>query len=76
MAGIGYDVNTGGRLVVGAEAELSDSSARRDNNNGVLNTFNLGRVKADRISTSARASAMSCRAHHDLCQGRLYQRAL
>lgn len=46
--GIGYDVNTGSGLVVGAEAELSDSSAKWDNNNGVPNTFNLGRVKADR----------------------------
>ena len=46
--GIGYDLNTGGGFVVGAEAELSDSTAKWDNNNGVPNTFNLGRVKADR----------------------------
>ena len=46
--GIGYDINTGSGLVIGAEAELSDSSAKWDNNNGVPNTFNLGRVKADR----------------------------
>lgn len=46
--GAGYDVNTGGGFVVGAEAEVSGSSAGWDNNNGVPNTFNLGRVKAGR----------------------------
>lgn len=47
-AGIGYDVAAGDRLRIGAEAELSDSTAKWDNNNGVPNTFNLGRVTADR----------------------------
>ncbi|WP_298199459.1 hypothetical protein [Novosphingobium sp.] len=46
--GIGFDVPAGDRLRVGAEAELSDSTAKWDNNNGVPNTFNPGRVKADR----------------------------
>lgn len=46
--GVGFDIPAGEMLRVGAEAELSDSSANWDNNNGVPNTFNLGRVKADR----------------------------
>ncbi|MBC2667947.1 outer membrane protein [Novosphingobium piscinae] len=46
--GAGFDFATGETLRVGAEAELTDSSAKWDNNNGVPNTFNLGRVKADR----------------------------
>ena len=46
--GVGFDIPAGDLLRVGAEAELSDSSAKWDNNNGVPNTFNLGRVKADR----------------------------
>lgn len=45
---VGYDVPVGERLRVGAEASYAGSSASWDNNNGVPNTFNLGRVKADR----------------------------
>ncbi|BEU99879.1 porin family protein [Novosphingobium olei] len=46
--GIGFDVPLGDRLTLGAEGEATTSSARWDNNNGVPNTFNLGRVKAER----------------------------
>ena len=46
--GVGFDVPLGDRLTLGAEAEGTTSSARWDNNNGVANTFNLGRVKAER----------------------------
>lgn len=46
--GVGFDVPLGDRLTLGAEAEATTSSARWDNNNGVPNTFNLGRVKAER----------------------------
>ncbi len=46
--GIGYDIAAGNNLVIGAEAELTDSTASWDNNNGVPNEFTLGRVKADR----------------------------
>lgn len=46
--GLGYDAAVGDRLRGGVEAELSDSTAKWDNNNGVPNTFNLGRVSADR----------------------------
>ncbi|MCW1382906.1 outer membrane beta-barrel protein [Novosphingobium sp. KCTC 2891] len=46
--GIGFDVPLGDRLTIGAEGEATTSSARWDNNNGVPNTFNLGRVKAER----------------------------
>lgn len=45
---IGYDADVGGDLRLGAEASIGDSSAKWDNNNGVPNTFNLGRVSADR----------------------------
>lgn len=47
-AGVGYDAAVGTNLTVGADAEISTSSAKWDNNNGVPNTFNLGRVKAGR----------------------------
>lgn len=46
--GIGYDIAAGNNLVIGAEAELTDSTASWDNNNGVPNEFALGQVKADR----------------------------
>ncbi|MCW1382905.1 porin family protein [Novosphingobium sp. KCTC 2891] len=46
--GIGYDVATGPNMTIGAEAEITESSAGWDNNNGVPNTFNLGRVDAGR----------------------------
>lgn len=46
--GIGYDAAVGDRLTIGAEGEATISSAKWDNNNGVPNTFNLGRVKAGR----------------------------
>lgn len=45
---IGYDIATGSNVVIGAEAELTDSTAKWDNNNGVPNAFNLGRVEAGR----------------------------
>lgn len=45
---IGYDAAVGERLRVGAEASYAGSSASWDNNNGVPNVFNLGRVQADR----------------------------
>lgn len=47
-AAIGYDAPIGANLVVGADAEITTSTAKWDNNNGVPNTFNLGRVKAGR----------------------------
>lgn len=46
--GVGYDAAVGENLRAGVEAEISDSTAKWDNNNGVPNTFNLGRVSADR----------------------------
>jgi len=46
--GAGFDAALGERLRGGIEAEVSDSTAKWDNNNGVPNTFNLGRVSADR----------------------------
>lgn len=46
--GVGFDIPLGDRMTFGAEAEVTTSSARWDNNNGVPNTFNLGRVKAER----------------------------
>lgn len=53
--GVGFDVALGDALVVGAEAELTDSTADADND-GVPNTFNLGRVEAGRdIYVGARA---------------------
>lgn len=45
--GIGFDAALGDKFVVGAEAELTDSTASADNE-GVPNTFNLGRVEAGR----------------------------
>lgn len=47
-AGVGYDVAAGSNLVIGAEAEITGSTAKWDNNNDEPNTFALGRVKADR----------------------------
>ena len=47
-AGVGFDAAVGNTLRAGVEAEISDSTAKWDNNNGVPNTFNLGRVSADR----------------------------
>jgi outer membrane immunogenic protein len=53
--GVGFDVAMGDTFVVGAEAELTDSKASVDND-GVPNTFNLGRVEAGRdIYVGARA---------------------
>ena len=46
--GIGYDMALGDRLTLGVEGEATTSSAKWDNNNGVPNTFNLGRVKVNR----------------------------
>ncbi|NLR71346.1 porin family protein [Novosphingobium sp. ERN07] len=45
---IGYDIPLGSNLVVGAEAEITESSAGWDNNNDQPNVFNLGRVDAGR----------------------------
>lgn len=45
---IGYDMPVGTNLVVGAEAEITESSAGWDNNNDEPNVFNLGRVDAGR----------------------------
>lgn len=53
--GVGFDAALGDSFVVGAEAELTDSTANADND-GVPNTFNLGRVEAGRdIYVGARA---------------------
>ena len=46
--GVGYDAAVGSNVTLGAEAEVTGSSAKWDNNNGVPNTFALGRVKAGR----------------------------
>ena len=46
--GIGYDIATGSNMTVGVEAELTDSTAKWDNDNNVPNTFNLGKVDAGR----------------------------
>lgn len=46
--GIGYDKAVTSHITLGAEAELTGSSAKWDDNNGVANTFSLGRVKAGR----------------------------
>lgn len=46
--GVGYDTALGNSVRAGVEAEISDSSAKWDNNNSRPNTFNLGRVTADR----------------------------
>lgn len=45
---IGYDIPLGTNMIVGAEAEITDSSASWDNNNNKPNVFNLGRVDAGR----------------------------
>lgn len=53
--GIGFDAALGETFVIGAEAELTDSTANASNE-GVPNTFNLGRVEAGRdIYVGARA---------------------
>ena len=53
--GIGFDAAVGENFLIGAEAELTDSTAKVDND-GVPNTFNLGRVDAGRdIYVGARA---------------------
>lgn len=46
--GIGYDFAAGDQMVIGAEAEITESSAGWDNNNSEPNVFNLGRVNAGR----------------------------
>ncbi len=46
--GIGYDFAVGSRVTIGADAEITGSSASYDNNNSQPNTFTLGRVKAGR----------------------------
>jgi outer membrane immunogenic protein len=45
--GVGFDFAAGNDFVVGAEAELTDSMAK-SRNDGVPNTFNLGRVNTGR----------------------------
>jgi outer membrane immunogenic protein len=57
---IGYDVPLGSNLVVGADAELTDSTAKWTAQ-GAPNTFNLGRVSAGRDVYVARGSVMRCR---------------
>lgn len=53
--GIGFDAAVGDNFVVGAEAELTDSTAKAVND-GEPNTFNLGRVETGRdIYVGARA---------------------
>ena len=53
--GIGFDAALGNKVVVGAEGELTYSTADADND-GVPNSFNLGQVKAGRdIYVGARA---------------------
>lgn len=47
-AGIGYDVPLGTNLTIGAEAEITESSASRDYNNDEPTVFNLGNVDAGR----------------------------
>ena len=47
-AGIGYDVPVGTNMTIGAEAEITESSASRDYNNSQPTVFNLGRVDAGR----------------------------
>lgn len=46
-ADIGYDLNLG-KAVIGAEAEISDSTAKVDYNNPDANYFGYGRVKTGR----------------------------
>lgn len=45
---VGYDIPLGTNMIVGAEAEITDSSASRDYNNDQPTVFNLGRVDAGR----------------------------
>lgn len=53
--GVGFDFAIGQSAVIGAEAELTDSTAK-SNTDGVPNTFNLGRVETGRdIYVGARA---------------------
>jgi outer membrane immunogenic protein len=47
-AGIGYDVPLGTNMTIGAEAEITESSASRDYNNDEPTVFNLGNVDAGR----------------------------
>ena len=47
-AGIGYDVPLGTSMTIGAEAEITESSASRDYNNSQPTVFNLGNVDAGR----------------------------
>lgn len=47
-AGIGYDVPVGTNMTIGAEAEITESSASRDYNNSQPTVFNLGNVDAGR----------------------------
>ena len=55
--GVGYDVDLGG-VVLGAEAELSDSTAKTRFHNGEMEEFGYGRVKAGRdIYVGARVGA-------------------
>lgn len=55
--GVGYDVDVGG-FVLGAEAELTDSTAKTKYENGDFEGFGFGNVKANRdIYVGARAGA-------------------
>lgn len=46
--GVGYDAAVSDQMIIGAEAEINESSASWDNNNDQPNVFNLGRVNAGR----------------------------
>lgn len=55
--GVGYDVDLGG-AVIGAEAELTDSTAKTGFDNGQFAGFGIGNVKANRdIYVGARVGA-------------------
>lgn len=45
---VGYDIAVGTNMTIGAEAEITESSASRDYNNDEPTVFNLGNVNAGR----------------------------
>lgn len=58
-AELGYDVNLG-KVVIGADAEVSDSTAKVDYNNPGPNYFGYGRVKTGRdLYVGARAGVLA-----------------
>lgn len=46
--GVGYDYAVGSHVIIGADAEITGSTASFDTNNSQPNVFTLGRVKAGR----------------------------